>query len=76
LYPSRFTIKNFDEKEIEIYINSHENEFVLGTAEIDTGRLVSNNDLTKEKQSASFGGFYLALLQSEKVVDEILLKYN
>ena len=76
MYPSRFTNKNFDEKEIEIYINSHENEFVLGTTEIDTGRLVSNNDVTKEKQSVSFGGFYLALLQSEKVVDEILLKYN
>ena len=76
LYPSRFAIKNFDEKEIEIYINSHENEFALGTAEIDTGRLVSKNDLTKEKQSVSLGGFYSALLKSEKVVDEILLKYR
>ena len=76
MYRTRFFINNFDEKEIETYINSHENEFALGTAKIDTGRLVSNNDVTNEKQSISFGGFYSALLKSEKIVDEILLKYR
>ena len=75
LYRSVFSINNFDEKEIETYINSHENEFALGTAKIDAGRLVSNKDVITEKQS-TFGGFYSALLKSEKIVDEILMKVN
>ena len=75
LYRTRFFINNFDEKEIETYINSHENEFALGTAKIDAGRLVSNKDVITEKQS-TFGGFYSALLKSEKIVDEILMKVN
>ena len=49
------------------YINSHLNEFTLGTSELDSGRLISEkNDKT------SLGGFYSSLLNSEKLVKRII----
>jgi len=73
LYRSRFSISDFDEKEIETYINSHENEFALGTAKVDSGRLVSGDSIKNEKQTKSFGGFYAALLRSNEIIKKIEL---
>jgi len=73
LYHSRFDIDHLDDKMIENYITSHSNEFTIGTAKIDTGRLVSNDSLENEKQTVSFGGFYTALLRSHDIVKKIAL---
>ena len=66
LYPK----KNMEEQnlsEISKYINSHLNEFTLGVSELDSGRLISNKN-----DEISLGGFYLSLLNSEKLVKHII----
>jgi len=73
LYHSRFDIDHFDDEKIENYITSHGNEFSIGTAKIDTGRLVSSDVLENEKQTVSLGGFYTALLHSSDIVKKIEL---
>jgi len=66
LYPKKNTEVN-DSSEILKYINSHQNEFILGTSELDSGKLISEkNDKT------SLGGFYSSLLNSEKLVKHII----
>ena len=57
----------YDSSEISKYINSHLNEFTLDTPQLDSGKLIS-----EDNDKASLGGFYSSLLNSEKLVNHII----
>ena len=70
LYP-KFKKQNSQFENIQNPVESFSNEFVLGTAELDTGRFVSV-EKNQDELVPSAGGIYNAIFRSKKLIDRII----
>jgi protoporphyrinogen oxidase len=75
LYP-KFEKANSDHKLLYNHVQNFPNEYILGTNEIDTGRLISDNPEIEDKSDYSIGGIYTALLRTNDLINQILKKTN
>lgn len=75
LYP-KFEQIISDHEPILEYVQNLNNEYVLGTAEIDTGRLISDNPEIEEQKEPSIGGIYTAILRTNDLINDILKNNN
>jgi protoporphyrinogen oxidase len=57
-------------------LNGFKNEFLLGTAELDVGRLASDDPHDKSNSKISLGGVYVALANADSLVKQILSKIS
>ena len=55
-------------------LNEFKNEFLLGTAELDVGRLASDDPHEKLNSKISLGGVYVALANADSLVKQIMSK--
>jgi protoporphyrinogen oxidase len=55
-------------------LNEFKNEFLLGTAELDVGRLASDDPHDKSHSKMSLGGIYVALSNADLLVKQIISK--
>jgi protoporphyrinogen oxidase len=77
LYSINSTIdSNEDSLEITKKINEFKNEFLLGTTELDVGRLVSDDPHKNSNSKISLGGVFVALANADSLVKQIVSKIS
>ena len=69
VYP-KFKNLGQNNKKIE-FINNMKNEYILGTKEMDTGRLIEDEQL---EENVSLGGIYTAIQEAKNICKELIVK--
>ena len=73
LYPAVTNTKQEDSfSQIVDTINKFKNEYLLGTAEIDVGRLTSKDESVEKSNTVSLGGVHAALSNASILVKQIV----
>lgn len=72
IYSNIFQNSNLSKSENIDFLKSIKNEYLLGSKEVDSGRLVSNDDQSNE--NISFGGIFTAIQESNYLVKKIISK--
>lgn len=70
LYP-RFRPKPMNSTQLEKEIMNTKNEYILGIAELDTGRFVTAESKINDENMPSIGGLYNAISNGKKLVESI-----
>ena len=76
LYPNENEKNPNDDVILKEEMEKLENEYLLGTAELDVGRLATNEPENNKPKEISLGGFFVALKNSNSLVNEIVSKFS